>query len=177
MKTNILTCDRAKKIRLLILDVDGVLTDGKIYYNAHGEESKSFFTQDGLGLKLLQKQNIKQAVITGRDDACVAHRVKALGIDYYFSGISDKLEVFKTLLLETGLKADECAYIGDDIVDLPVMTRVGLAVAVANAHLSVKCCAHYTTNAAGGLGAVRELCELILNVQDKWHDILGGYLK
>jgi 3-deoxy-D-manno-octulosonate 8-phosphate phosphatase (KDO 8-P phosphatase) len=122
--------EQARKIKLLIMDVDGVLTDGRIYYNAQGEESKSFYVQDGLGLKLLQSTGVRLAIISGRADRCVEHRAQALGIDFYFGGIHNKQEALNQLLEQAAVNLEECAFIGDDLIDLPVLRRVGLAVAV-----------------------------------------------
>ncbi|WP_434777445.1 KdsC family phosphatase [Neisseria sp. Ec49-e6-T10] len=166
----------ATPVKLLIMDVDGVLTDGRIFITASGEEIKSFHTLDGHGLKMLQKTGVKLAIITGRDAPSVAHRVKGLGIDYYFAGIHNKQQTFLTLLEQTGLNAKQCAYIGDDVVDLPVMNRVGFCVAVPQAHPEVLKRAHYVTQAAAGAGAVRELCDLIMHTQGTLDKALAEYL-
>lgn len=167
----------ARKVRLLIMDVDGVLTDGRIFFTASGEELKSFSTLDGLGLKMLQSTGVKLAIITGRAAPSVEHRARGLGIDYYYAGIHDKRTAFQSLLDETGLTGEDCAYIGDDVVDLPVMLRSGLAVAVPDAPALVRQHAHYVTGAAGGKGAVRELCELILQAQGNLERLMAGYLE
>ncbi len=168
--------EKAKKIKLLILDVDGVMTDGRIFITAQGEELKSFHTLDGLGLKMLQHSGVKLAIITGRDAPCVAIRAKNLNIDYYYAGIHDKHAVYQELLAKTQLTPEQCAYIGDDIVDLPVMLHVGLAIAVPNAHRLVKQKAHLVTEAAAGKGAVREACEWILQAQDNLKTAWSAYL-
>ncbi|GGY02651.1 KdsC family phosphatase [Paludibacterium paludis] len=167
----------ARSTRLLIMDVDGVLTDGRIFFSATGEEIKAFNTLDGLGLKLLQSTGVKLAIITGRAAPSVEHRARGLGVDYYYAGIHDKRAALQSLLEETGFAADDCAYIGDDVVDLPVMIRVGLAVAVPDAPSLVRQHAHYVTGAAGGKGAVRELCELILQAQGNLERLMAGYLE
>ncbi|WP_293761350.1 HAD-IIIA family hydrolase [uncultured Aquitalea sp.] len=168
--------EQARKIKLLIMDVDGVMTDGRIYYNAQGEESKSFYVQDGLGLKLLQSTGVKLAIISGRADRCVEHRAQALGIDYYFGGVKDKHEALKELLNRAGVTAEQCAFIGDDLIDLPVLRRVGLAVAVPAAPALVRQHAHYVTGFPGGQGAVRELAELIMQAQGTFDAIVDRFL-
>lgn len=166
----------ARPVRLLIMDVDGVLTDGRIFFTAEGEELKAFNTLDGHGLKMLQSTGVKLAIITGRSARCVEHRARNLGIDYYYHGISDKVAAFQTLLEETGLSPEACAYIGDDVVDLPVMRRCGLAVAVPDAPTFVRQHAHYVTGCAGGQGAVRELTELIMQAQGSYEGLMERYL-
>lgn len=167
----------ARRVKLLIMDVDGVLTNGSIFISASGEELKAFNTLDGHGLKMLQSTGVKLAIITGRDAPGVAHRAKGLGIDYYYAGIHDKRATLAELLETTGLTADECAYIGDDVVDLPVMTRVGLAVAVPEAPSLVRQHAHYVTGASGGAGAVRELTERIMQAQGTFDALMARYLE
>ncbi|AAQ60992.1 KdsC family phosphatase [Chromobacterium violaceum] len=168
--------EQARKVKLLIMDVDGVLTDGRIYYNAQGEESKSFYVQDGLGLRLLQGAGVQLAIISGRADRCVEHRARALNIDHYYGGVHDKQVALADLLDKTGLSADECAFIGDDLIDLPILTRVGLAVAVPEAPPQVRQHCHYVTGNPGGHGAVRELAELIMQAQGSFEGVLARYL-
>ncbi|MBP6115899.1 MAG: HAD family hydrolase [Neisseriaceae bacterium] len=168
--------ERAQKIKLLIMDVDGVMTDGQIYLTPKGDESKAFHTLDGLGLKMLQASGVKTAIMTGRDAQCVAIRAKSLGINHYMAGVEDKREAFAQLLEHAGVRADECAYIGDDVVDLPPMVRCGLAVAVPEAHELVLKHSQYVTKRGAGRGAVRELCELIMQAQGTLDDALSGYL-
>lgn len=166
----------AKQIKLLIMDVDGVLTDGRIFITASGEELKAFNTLDGHGLKMLQSTGVQLAIITGRAAPGVAHRARGLGIDHYYEGVHDKRGVFAELLAKTGLQAEQCAYIGDDVVDLPVMSRVGFAVAVPDAPSFVRQHAHFVTGSQGGCGAVRELCELILQAQGNYERLMAAYL-
>ncbi|KMJ54123.1 3-deoxy-D-manno-octulosonate 8-phosphate phosphatase [Vogesella sp. EB] len=166
----------AKRTRLLIMDVDGVLTDGRIFITASGEELKAFNTLDGHGLRMLQSTGVQLAIITGRDAPGVAHRARGLGIDHYYAGVHDKRTAFAELLHKTGLTAEDCAYIGDDVIDLPVMSRVGLAVAVPDAPSFVRQHAHFVTGCSGGQGAVRELCELILQAQGNYDRLMAGYL-
>lgn len=170
------TTELARPIRLMIMDVDGVLTDGRIFITASGEELKAFNTLDGHGLKMLQSTGVQLAIITGRAAACVEHRARGLGIDHYHAGIENKLSAFTTLLAKTGLAAGQCAYIGDDVVDLPVMRKAGFSIAVPDAPGIVRQHAHYVTGASGGRGAVREACELIMQAQGNLEAIMAGYL-
>lgn len=171
------TINQAKKIKLFILDVDGVLTNGEIYITATGEEIKAFNTLDGHGLKMLQKSGVQLAIITGRDAAGVGHRVRGLGIDHYLAGIHDKRQAFLDLIAQLNLSAEECAYIGDDVVDLPVMVRCGLPIAVPSAHDWVLHYADYITQAQAGNGAVREACEMIMWAQGSLQDALSEYVR
>lgn len=157
--------EKAKLIKLLILDVDGVFTDGRIWISGEGTEYKMFNTQDGYGLKTLRRQGIQVAVITGRKSSAVTYRMKELGIEHVFQDIRDKLAVFKNLLKDLALEATQCAYVGDDNPDIPVMQQVGLKVAVENATAPVKSVADYETSAKGGHGAIREVCDMILAAQ------------
>lgn len=161
---------------MLVMDVDGVLTDGSIYLTDSGDELKAFNSQDGLGLTLLRKSGVALAIISGRKARCVEVRAQALGVAHVYQGIGNKAEAFARLLADTGLSAADCAYIGDDVIDLPVMRQVGFAVAVPDAPNLVRSHAHYVTGSAGGRGAVRELCELILHAQGKLDDALAVYL-
>ena len=169
--------EQARAIKLLILDVDGVLTNGEIYITASGEEIKAFNTLDGHGLKMLQKSGVKLAIITGRDAAGVAHRVQGLGIDHYLAGIHDKRSAYLDLIAQLDLQPEQCAYIGDDVVDLPVMVRCGLAVAVPEAHDFTLQHAAYITRKSAGKGAVRELCDLIMQAQGTLDAALNEYIK
>lgn len=152
-------------IKLFILDVDGVLTDGKIWYNEKGEECKTFHTHDGLGLKRLRSTGIEIAIISGRNSPSVTKRMKELDITYVFQGVCDKLKIFKTLLKELNITAQNVAYIGDDLPDIPIMQTCGIAITVNNAVPKVKSIAHFCTNRSGGEGAVREACEWMLSTQ------------
>lgn len=154
--------DRARKIRLAAFDVDGVLTDGALYYADPGEELKRFSVLDGHGMRMLKDSGIDLAIITSRRSGCVEARARNLGIDLLYQGVSDKLVAFRELLGRCGIDAAACAYAGDDLVDLPVMKRCGLAVSVPDAPASVRREAHFVTRARGGAGAVRELSEVIL---------------
>ena len=168
--------DRAANIRMLVLDVDGVLTDGKLYFDHAGNEMKAFNSRDGLGMKALQRCGIEVAVITGRNSAAVTHRMTQLGIQHVYQGREDKLNAFLHLLEKTGLDAQQVCFAGDDWIDLPILLRVGLAVSVADAEDRVKEKAHWITVRNGGEGAVREICNLILVAQDKDQTILDEIL-
>ena len=157
--------NRAKRVRLAIFDVDGVLTDGALTFTGSGEELKVFNVLDGHGMKLLQESGVTLAVITSRSSPAVEERMKNLGIGLVFQGAGDKLAAFEELLAREGIRAEEAAYIGDDLQDLPVMKRCGLAASVPNAPLVVRRHAHYVTRAGGGRGAAREFAELIMYAQ------------
>ncbi|MBF0265000.1 MAG: 3-deoxy-manno-octulosonate-8-phosphatase KdsC [Gammaproteobacteria bacterium] len=168
--------EKAKPIKLLICDVDGVMTDGSLYYDDNGYEFKSFNSLDGHGIKMLKSTGVDLAIITGRTSNIVLHRMKNLGIDKIYQGQEDKVEAFEQLIKETGLLAKEIAYIGDDVVDLPVMTKVGFSIAVANSHEFVIKHAHWKTQRNGGHGAVREACEFIISAQGNLDNLLNSYL-
>jgi 3-deoxy-D-manno-octulosonate 8-phosphate phosphatase (KDO 8-P phosphatase) len=168
--------ERASRIRMLVLDVDGVLTDGKLYFDHSGNEMKAFNTRDGMGMKALQQCGIEVAVITGRKSEAVAHRMSQLDIQHIYQGREDKLSAFLHLLKVTGLEAQQICFAGDDWIDLPVLSRAGLAVSVADAEDRVKEQAHWITSRNGGDGAVREICNLILIAQGKEQTILDRIL-
>jgi len=170
------TLDRAKKIQLAIFDVDGVMTDGSLYLGDNGEEMKAYNSLDGHGLKMLQAGGVKIAVITGRTSPGVALRMNNLGIAELYQGAENKLAVFAALCEKLGITFEACAYMGDDVVDLPVLRRAGLAVCVPAAPALVQRHAHYVTRRGGGRGAVRELCELLLLAQGKLDAQLAQYL-
>ncbi len=166
---------RIKKIKILMLDVDGVLTDGRIVMDDRGREIKFFDVRDGHGLKMLMRTGIEIVFLTGRRSRVVEHRAKELGITEVYQGALNKTEIFEALLERKGLQAAEVAYAGDDIVDVPILKRAGFSVAVANAVAEVKRVAHYVTKNKGGRGAVREVCELILKGQGRWTVIKKRY--
>jgi 3-deoxy-D-manno-octulosonate 8-phosphate phosphatase (KDO 8-P phosphatase) len=160
--------ERARAVRLAIFDVDGVMTDGTVFFDAKGEAFKAFNILDGHGVKLLQKAGLATAILSGRKSAAVARRAKELAIAHVIQGTGDdKVPAFEGLLKKLRLDAQACAFVGDDIQDLPVMRRCGFAVAVANAVDKVKAEAHYVTRAQGGKGAVREFCDLVLHAQGR----------
>ena len=167
---------RAKLIRLIAFDVDGIMTDGGLYYSDSGEEFKRFNSQDGHGLKMLRASGVEIALITGRTSRCVAARAKNLGIAHVYQGVENKLEVMAGLLDKLKLPRDAAAYMGDDVVDLPVMLRVGLAISVPDAPQVVRDRAHYVTRRDGGQGAVREACELLMLAQGTLDTQLAPYL-
>lgn len=167
---------RAKKIKLAVFDVDGVMTDGRLYFLEDGSEFKSFNTLDGLGIKMLMQTGIQVAVITGRSNVVVENRINNLGIPYYYHGREDKLTALDELIVKTALNYENVAYLGDDLPDLPVIKKVGIGMAVANANDFVKRHAFATTKARGGEGAVREFCELLLLAKGQLTSIQQQYL-
>jgi 3-deoxy-D-manno-octulosonate 8-phosphate phosphatase (KDO 8-P phosphatase) len=167
--------DKIKLVRLLILDVDGVLTDGRIVMNDLGEETKFFDVKDGHGLKVLMRCGIDVVWITGRKSMVVEHRARDLGVKEIHQLIWDKVKVFEEVLERRKLTAQEVAYVGDDIVDVPLLKRVGLAVAVNDAVFEAKQVADYVTDKDGGRGAVREVCDLLLKGQGKWDRLMERY--
>jgi len=167
--------DAAQKIKLLLLDVDGVLTDGKLYYGNSGEEMKGFDIQDGLGIKLLQKGNIQVGIITGRMSSLLQRRADELGINPVIQGREDKLIVLNELLPSLDITLDEIAFIGDDLPDLAVIKKVGLGITVANASSTLAAKADWQTACTGGNGAVREVAEMILTAQGKFSEIVRQY--
>jgi len=164
-----------KKIRLLLLDVDGVMTDGRIIYDNHGGETKAFDVKDGHGLKLIQRAGIQVGIITGRESAVVARRAEELGIELVYQGAKNKILPFREILLKLALQPEEVAYIGDDIVDLPILRQVGFAATVADAVEDVKAHVHLVAKRRGGRGAVREICDLILKESDRWNAVTHHY--
>ena len=171
-----LPLERASAIKLVIFDVDGVLTDGRLFVDDHGQEYKAFNSHDGHGMKMLRHSGVEIGIITGRRSGVVTHRTKELGIRHVHQGSDNKLASYLQLLKETGLGEAQTAFVGDDVVDLPVLLRSGLAVAVQNAHPLVKKHAHWITPSAGGQGAARELCEMIMLAQGSYTAIMGRYL-
>ena len=167
---------RARAVRLVIFDVDGVLTDGALFIDTEGREHKVFHSRDGHGMKMLRDCGVELAIITGRSSPAVTHRMASLGIEHVFQGQQDKLPAFRQLLVTLGLEAEQAAYVGDDVVDLPIMRRVGFAVAVADAHPLVKRHAHWQTANPGGRGAARDVCELIMEAQGRLDAALERYL-
>ncbi len=167
--------EKTTGIKLLILDVDGVMTDGRIMMNAQGEEIKSFDVKDGQGLKMLISHGIEVAIITGRKSRAVMHRAENLGIKYVYQGVTDKKKVCGQLIKDKALKEQEVCCMGDDLPDLAVFMESGLSIAVADAVKEVREAADFITRSRGGNGAVREVCEWILKGQDKWGQVLAGY--
>lgn len=167
---------RAARIKLLIFDVDGVLTDGGLFMDKDGHEYKQFNSRDGHGMKMLQETGVRIAIITGRNSEVVNHRMNGLGITLVYQGQHDKRIAYEQLLRDLGLESGEVGYVGDDIVDLPVMRQVGLAVAVQDAHAAVKKHAHWQTPSGGGRGAARDICELIMEAQGTLAGQMAKYM-
>ena len=155
--------ERARRVRLLVLDVDGVLTDGRLFISSEGEEFKVFHVRDGSGIVAAQRAGVTVAIISGRDSAAVNRRAAELGIRHVRQGVADKGRELEALLRDLGLTAADAACVGDDTPDLPMLEIAGLAVAVADAHPALKAAAHWTTSSPGGHGAVREVCDLLLS--------------
>ena len=168
--------ERAAEIRLLALDVDGVLTDGRLLLGDDGIERKAFHVRDGHGLKMLRHGAIEVAVISARESELVRVRMAELGVEHVYLGQAEKMPALDGLIGRLGIGREHVAYVGDDVLDLPLITRVGLAVAVADAHPLVRQHAHWCTERPGGSGAVREVCELILDAQGLLAPILDEYL-
>jgi 3-deoxy-D-manno-octulosonate 8-phosphate phosphatase (KDO 8-P phosphatase) len=168
---------RARQVRWLVLDVDGVLTDGRLHYSSAGEESKAFHIQDGLGIKLLQASGVRVAVVTGRQSSAVERRARELGIEQVAQGVEDKLAAFQRLLAEAGVGAAQAACVGDDLPDLPLLRRCALGITVPDAPELLRRHAHYVTVRRGGDGAVREVCELLMQAQGTLDAALQGYLR
>lgn len=168
--------EKTKKIKLVVFDVDGVLTDGSLIVGDNGEEYKAFYSKDGLGMKMLLATGVKIAVITARTSNVVIHRMKNLGIEHIYQGQLDKLPAFKELLNKLELTTEQAAYVGDDVIDLPVMLQAGLAITVQDAHPLVVKHAHWQTPHCGGRGAARDVCELIMQAQSTLESQFQKYL-
>ncbi len=166
----------AQGVRLAAFDVDGVLTDGMLYYTDAGEELKAFNAQDGHGIKMLQESGVTIAIITSRQSKLVANRARNLGIAHLYQGVENKLDAMQALLKSLNLTLGDASYMGDDVIDLPVMRRCGFAASVPEAPALVRQHAHYVTRAGGGCGAVREFCEYVLHAQGNLDAVLARYL-
>lgn len=166
---------RAAGVRMIVFDVDGVLTDGSLFFGDDGQEYKAFNSRDGHGIKMLRASGVEPAIITGRTSQVVLFRARNLGIVHLFQGADDKLEALARLLADTCLTSEQIAYMGDDVVDLPVLRRAGLAITVPDAPCEVKARCHYVTRAPAGRGAAREACELIMRAQGTWEAQLALY--
>lgn len=167
---------RARRLKLMAFDVDGVLSDGSLFYAADGSEIKAFSSLDGLGMNMLQRAGMTVAIITGRNTPCVEVRMRHLGIDLLYQGVTDKLKVMNELLGKLGLCADEAGYMGDDIVDIRIMAACGFSATPADTQERVKPYARMISHRAGGHGAVREVCEFILDAQGKLDEALAPFL-
>jgi len=168
---------RAARIKLFLMDCDGVLTDGRIWVLESGEDQKAFNTRDGLGLELLHRAGLKSGVISGRVSSALSRRAEKLGMSYVRQGCENKEQAFAEIVADAGVINEEVAFAGDDLNDIPLMLKSGLALAVADAAIETRNHAHYVTEASGGHGAVREIVELILKSQDRWDDLIEGYLR
>ena len=168
--------ERARRIRLMIFDVDGVLTDGRLWYGPAGEELKVFHSFDGHGLKMLAGSGVPCALLSGRRSAAVAARAAELGIAHVFQGIEDKVSTYREMLQRQGLQPEETGFMGDELVDLPVLTRCGFACAPHEAPEAVRGRVHYVAAAAAGRGAAREVCEFVMRAQDRLEPALRSYL-
>lgn len=166
---------RAARVKVMIFDVDGVLTDGSLTYGADGEITKTFYVLDGLGIQLLQKTGVQTAIISARQSPIVVKRAADLGINHVYQGIHDKRVAFAKLLEATGATVEQCGYIGDDVIDLPLLMKVGFAVTVPTGHPEVQHRAHYVTKAPGGRGAVREVCDMVMRAQGTYEKALAPY--
>ena len=169
--------ERARAIRIMVFDVDGVMTDGRLYFSNSGEEMKAFHTLDGQGLKMLRESGVEIAILTARQSRVVARRAAELGITHVRQGAADKRAGFADILADCGLQAANAGYIGDDLVDLPVLTRCAFAASVPEAPEAIRSRVHYITSAAGGHGAAREVCEFILRAQGRFEQALARYLE
>ena len=168
--------DKAKKVKLVIFDVDGVLTNGSLFYGDDGQEYKAFNSLDGHGMKMLQENGVTIGIITGRTSNVVTHRMKNLKVDHVYQGKLEKLPAYEELIQKLSLQPDQVAYVGDDVVDLPIMIRVGLAITVPGAHELTKKHAHWVTTQQAGAGAAREICELIMKAQGTFDSAMDKYL-
>lgn len=167
---------RAANLDLMVFDVDGVLTNGQLYYGPSGETMKAFNALDGQGIKLLQRAGVATAIISARQSAILTQRCIDLNIQHLYQGAHDKRIAFSQLLKDTGISTAKCGFIGDDVIDLPVLLQVGFAASVSNAHAEVRARVHYVTQAAGGHGAAREICDLILRARGQYDALLAPYL-
>jgi 3-deoxy-D-manno-octulosonate 8-phosphate phosphatase (KDO 8-P phosphatase) len=168
--------EKAEQIKLVVFDVDGVLTDGSLFVGDDGEEYKAFYSRDGLGMKMLQATGVEIAVITARTSNVVIHRMESLGIKHIYQGRLEKLPAFENILQSLDISAEHAAYVGDDVIDLPVMQKAGLAIAVHDAHPLVIKHAHWQTAKNGGHGAARDVCELIMQAQNTLAQQFQKYL-
>lgn len=168
--------EQAAGVRLMGFDIDGVMTDGRLYFGPEGDFCKAFFSRDGLGLKLLARSGVKLAIITGRDSSIVERRAANLGIDLVLQGIEDKRAAMAELLARENLSFEQCGYMGDDVIDLPLLRVCGFSATVPDGHVLVRQHACYVARAAAGAGAVREVCEFILRAQGSWERVMAPYL-
>jgi 3-deoxy-D-manno-octulosonate 8-phosphate phosphatase (KDO 8-P phosphatase) len=168
---------KLRQLKMLILDVDGVLTDGRLWFDSDGHEYKTFHARDGHGIKLLQQTGVQVAVISGRSSPSVALRLQNLGIQHVYQGYDQKLAALADLMEKTSIGAEHIAHIGDDLLDLPLMRRVGVGIAVSDANFAVRQYADWCTQMPGGQGAVREVCDSIMHIQGHFNALLDTYLQ
>ena len=168
--------EKAKHIKLVIFDVDGVLTDGSLFYGDDGQEYKAFNSRDGHGMKMLQQSGVQIGIITGRTSDVVLHRMKNLSVQHIYQGRLEKLPAFEELISKLNLQPEQVAYAGDDVVDLPILIRVGLAITVPSAHALAKQHAHWITSQPAGAGAARDICEMIMKAQGTYDAAMAKYL-
>jgi 3-deoxy-D-manno-octulosonate 8-phosphate phosphatase (KDO 8-P phosphatase) len=167
--------ERAARVKLLLMDCDGVLTDGRIWLFDNGEEQKGFHTRDGLGIELWHRAGLSSGIISGRNSTAVTRRAQALGMSFVLQGVADKVQAFTQTVAQARVTNEEVAFIGDDLNDIPLLLRSGFAVAVADAAAEARERAHYVTKLSGGQGAVREVIEVILKAQERWADLTADY--
>ena len=168
--------DRAKRVKIILMDVDGVMTDGKIIFLSGGGEAKAFDSKDGVGIKLAQRAGLKTGVISGRESEALVRRCEELGVDEIHQRVSEKVRTYDEICSRLGLKDEECCFIGDDIVDAPVLKRVGFPVTVADGHPALEAIVAYVTDRPGGAAAVREVIDLVIRAQGKWDEVVGRYI-
>ncbi|MBD3609572.1 MAG: 3-deoxy-manno-octulosonate-8-phosphatase KdsC [Gammaproteobacteria bacterium] len=169
--------EKASAIKMVVFDVDGVLTDGSLFIGDDGEEYKAFYSRDGHGMNMLRSTGVDIGIITGRTSNVVRHRMESMGIHHVYQGRLDKLPAFEDMCEKTGIPPENIAYVGDDVIDIPVLLRVGLAIAVQDAHPLVKEHTHWQTPSNGGRGAARDVCELIMRAQNNLDTMMQKYLK
>ena len=168
--------ERARRVKLILMDADGVLTDGKIVFFSGGNEAKMFDSKDGVGIRLAQKAGLQTGVISGRESEALLRRCEELGMDEIHQRVFEKLGTYEEILARLGLTDAECCFIGDDLVDAPVLKRVGLPVGVADGHPALEPLLAYVTDRPGGSGAVRETIDMVIRAQGKWDEVVGVFL-
>ena len=176
MKEAVDLLDRARRVKMILMDADGVLTDGKIIFSSGGTEAKMFDSKDGVGIKLAQRAGLKTGVISGRESEALQRRCEELGMEEIHQRVFEKIDAYDEIRARHGVTDEECCFIGDDLVDAPVLKRVGLPVTVADGHPALEPLVAYITRRPGGSSAVREVIDLIIKAQGKWDEVVGRYL-